>query len=118
VPPAAAQQPGAGRIVSTKLSGRGGTARVQLSCAGSKTSCAGTLSARSTTKQRIGKRSKIVTIAAPASYTMKAGAKRTVVLKLSRDARSVLSRRRSLRVRITLKPKRGAVVSRTVSLTR
>jgi len=117
-PPPSATQRGPGKLATSKLSGRGGKVRIQIACAASGAACGGTLSLRSPTKLRVGNRTKVVTIARDASYRIAAGGRRTVTLTLSRETRSLLRARRSLRVRIALKPSRGATVARTVTLSR
>jgi hypothetical protein len=63
-------------------------------------------------------RSKLATLAPAARYTVAAGKRRTIVLKLGRDGRTLMKSRRSLRARVALKPGRGAAVTRVVTLRR
>jgi hypothetical protein len=117
---AAAATSGPGKVGSSKLKAKGGRFKVSISCTGSRTSCKGTLRVRSAARLRLTARAKarIVTIARDATYTVAAGKRKTVTLKLSKDARRLLQRRRSLKVRVTLKPSRGAAVTRTLMLSR
>jgi hypothetical protein len=113
-PPAA----GPGKIASTALSGRGGKLRVVITCAASTSSCSGKISLRSALKLRVGRKLKTVTIARDATYTVTAGKRKTLTLTLGSEARTLLKRRSSLRVKVTLKPARGASSTRTLTLRR
>jgi len=118
VPPAAAPQAGPGKIASARLSARGGRVRLVISCATPRTSCAGRATLRSATRLRVGRRLKTVAIARDASYTVAAGKRRTLTLSLGSETRTLLRTRRTLRVKIALKPKRGASATRVVTLSR
>ena len=105
-------------MASSRITVRGGKVSVQITCAASRTACAGTLTLRSAAKVRVGGRSKLATLAPAARYTVAAGKRRTIVLKLGRDGRTLMKARRSLRARVALKPGRGAAVTRVVTLRR
>ena len=120
-PPVAPATPaGPGTIVSTSLRVRAARLGLELRCDDArKRSCSGVLSVRSALKLRIGTRSKLVTIVRDTRYSVAAGKRKTLTLALSREARSVMARRRSLRVRITLKRAGVAkAVTRLVTLRR
>ena len=117
-PPPAAAQAGPGKVASSRLTVRSGRVRVEISCAGARTTCAGTISLRSAARIRSGGRTRIVTLAPGASYTVAPGRRRTITLRLGREGRSLLAKRRSLRAKVALKPKRGATVTRVVTLRR
>ena len=117
-PPPAAAQPGPGRVASSRVTVSSGRVRVQITCAASRTACAGTISLRSATRIRIGGRLKIATLAPAVRYTVAAGERRTITVKLGREGRAVMKVRRSIRARVALKPRRGATATRVVTLRR
>jgi hypothetical protein len=119
-PTATTASSGPGKFGFTKLKNNKGRIRVVVSCAASKTTCAGTLQVRTAAKQRLTRRakSKIVTIARDTRYTVNAGKLKTITLTLSADARRLLRSRRSVKVKAVLKPSRGAQVTRTLNLSR
>ncbi len=117
-PPPAAARSGPGTIASARLGVAGGRVRLVVSCATSKTSCAGRTTLRSATRLRVRGRLKSVMIARDTSYTVAAGKRKTLTLSIGSEARTLLRTRRSLRVKITLKPKRGASSTRVVTLSR
>ncbi len=81
-------------------------------------SCTGVLSVRSALRLRVGGRSKVVTIVRDTRYTVAAGKRKRLTLSLGAEARRVMSRRRSLRVKIALKRSGRPAVTRTVTLRR
>jgi len=120
VPPAAVPAAGSGSIDTSSLRVRARRIGLRIFCDDARArACTGVVSVRSALKLRVGKRSKVVTIAPDTRYTVAAGKRKTLTLTLTREARSVLAKRRSLRVKITLRP--GGVakaVTRTVTLRR
>ena len=61
---------------------------------------------------------KVVTIARDTRYTVAAGKRKRLTLTLGAEARRVMARRRSLRVKIALKRSGRPAVTRTVMLRR
>jgi len=118
-PPTPAAQPKPKlRVASTKLKRRDGRIAIAIACPPGTAPCKGRLSARTLSRVRIGRKRRYVKLIPTTSYTVAAGRQRTVRVKLSADARRLLRTRRSVRVRVTLDPSRGANVARTLTLDR
>ena len=81
-----------------------------LGCPAGAATCKGKLSLKTTAK-------KPVTVAS-ATYTIAAGKKRTVSLKTTSKGRSLLKRKRSVRVKLTVTPSGAKAVSKTLTLRR
>ena len=79
---------------------------------------AGRLRLRTASKVRVGKRSKVVTLTSSKAYSLAAGKSASVKLTLSKDGRSVLKARRSLKVTVELRPADGKVAVRQLTLRR
>lgn len=114
VPPSALRL----RVASPALKHRAGRVGVAIACPPGAFSCMGRASVRSLANVRVGSAGRVLTIAGPSTYTVAAGARRTVGLALTPIARRVLRARRSLRVRVGLDPADGADVTRILTLTR
>lgn len=93
-------------IRTTKLAFGSKSVKVAVTCPTGGPACRGSASVRTRGKVKLGKRSKVLTIAS-GSYTVPAGAKRTVTLKLSKDGTSVRKRKKQLGVQISLRPNTG-----------
>jgi hypothetical protein len=119
-PPAAKTGPApAGRIASTSLVARGRRLPLRISCPAGGPDCAGTVQLRTRTRVRVGKRAaRRVTLARPLRYKVAKGTSRTVAATLSLDGRTLLRRRSSYKVTLTLKPATGRAATRNLTLRR
>jgi hypothetical protein len=115
--PVPAPVPGKAAVSSTKLKVTSSRVAVSVRCAG-ETACRGTVRLRSAAKVRIGKRSKVVTLTSSKAYSLPAGQSASLKLTLSKDGRSVLKARRSLKVAVELRPAGGKVAVRQLTLRR
>ncbi len=105
-------------IRTTKLAFGSKNVKVAVTCPTGGPTCRGSASVRTRGKVKLGKRSKVLTIAS-GSYTVPAGAKRTVTLKLSKDGKSVRKRKKQIGVQISLRPNTGGkVITKKVTLRR
>lgn len=112
-------RPDPGQIATTSLrASAASVVGVDVKCGATRTSCKGVLSMRSALRIRVGGRLKYLTIVRDTRYTVAAGKRKKLKLKLGREARALLARRRSMKVKITLKPSGGKAVTRTVTLRR
>lgn len=125
VPP---QRPGAsaatsaapsGRIASTTLVAKGGRLGLRIMCPSDGPDCGGSARLRTRTPVRIGRRTPaLVNLARPLAYRVPAGRSKTVTLALTADAKALLRRRSTHKVRITLKPAKGRSATRNLTLRR
>jgi hypothetical protein len=118
-PPAVVVPPaGPGAIDTLSLRVRAARIGLRIFCDDARRrSCTGVASVRSALKLRVGKRMKVVTIVRDARYSVAAGKRKTLTLPLTREARSALAKRRTLRVKIALTSSGVAkAVTRTVTL--
>ena len=106
-------------VRSAKLKVASKRVAVRLRCGGG-AACNGTVTLRSASKVKVGRKKgkRLVTLARSAKYRVAAGRTATVRLALSKDAKTLLKSRRSLRVRLTLKPASGKAVAKTLTLAR
>ena len=85
---------------SSKLKLSGKRVSVSLACTGG-TRCTGSVSLRTASKVKLGKRAKrVITLAKSASYTLAPGGRATVRLTLGADGRALLKARRKIGVRL------------------
>ncbi len=92
---------------------------VAISCPPAGSPCRGRIAARSLIAVREGSRRRTVQIAKPRTYSVPAGSQRVVTLALTGAGRHLTtSLFRTLRVRVTLAPDRGAGVTRLMTLDR
>ena len=117
LPPATSAAPAA-RVASTKLKRTGPRVAVVIACPAGAATCTGRLALRSVAPVRIGRRTRTLTVATGARYSVAAGAIRTVRLTLTRAAHTLLGTRCTLRVRTTLTPSTGPAVTRDLTLHR
>ena len=121
-PPPAAAVPPKLAIVSPRAGVAGRRIAVAISCPADRSAgspCRGRITARSLISVREGSRRRTVQIAKPRSYSVPAGRQRTVTLALTKAGRHLTtSLFRTLRVRVTLEPTRGADVTRLMTLDR
>ena len=76
------------------------------------------VSAKTTGKYKVGKSRKAVTVAATKTISLKPGAS-TATLKLSKAAKKLLKQRKSVKVKVTLKPvDGGTAATKTITLKR
>ena len=108
---------GKAAVASTKLKVASSRVAVSVRCTG-ETACRGTVRLRTASKVRVGKRSKVVTLTSSKAYSLAAGTSASVKLTLSKDGRSVLKARRSLKVTVELRPADGKVAVRQLTLRR
>ncbi|WP_445147846.1 calcium-binding protein [Baekduia sp. Peel2402] len=108
-PPTAAPAAKAATVRSTKLKASKSrkTIPLALACPTGAATCKGKLSLKS------GK-----TTVASASYTIAAGKKKTVSLKTTSKGRSLLKRKRSVRVKLTVAPSGAKAITKTLTLRR
>jgi hypothetical protein len=91
---------------------------IALACPKGAPTCTGTLTLKTVSKVKLGQRRRTVSVAT-ASYTIAAGKRKTVSLKVSRDGRSLLKRVRSVKVRLTVAPRGGGkAAAKTLTLRR
>ncbi len=109
----------AGRIASTSLVSKGTRLPLRISCPAGSTDCAGTVLLRTRANVKIGKRAaRRVILARTLRYKVSQGKSKTVTVVLSSDARTLLKRRRTYKVTLTLKPASGTAVTRNLTLRR
>jgi hypothetical protein len=103
-------------VRSSKLKLASRRVSVSLRCAGD-TACKGTVRLRTASKVKLGTKAKrIVTLTGAAKYTVAAGKTATVRLSLSRDGRSLMAKRRSLRVALEVQPAGAKALKRNLTL--
>jgi hypothetical protein len=117
-PPPVLVAPPKPNIATTKLKVAGNRISVKITCPSGTLACGGKLHVRSVAPLKIGKSRRILLVAPVASYDVKAGGRKTLRLRLGSAARTLLRTRRSIRVRVTLKPSSGRAVKRDVTLAR
>lgn len=100
-------------LASTRLRDANGRIALKLRCAAAP--CAGTISIQTASKVRVGKRRLIVAVTRPVHYALAAGESRTLKLRTSAAARTLL-RKRSLSVRVTTAPASGDPLSRRLTV--
>ncbi len=116
--PAAGLAP-TGRIASTSLVAKGARLPLRITCPAGSRDCAGTVQLRTRTNVKIGKRAaRRVNLARTLRYTVSQGKSKTITVTLSADARTLLKRRRTYKVTLTLKPASGTAVARNLTLRR
>jgi len=109
----------AGRIASTSLVSKGTKLALKISCPAGSIDCAGTVQLRTRANVKIGKRAaRRVNLTRALRYKVSQGKSKTVTVILSSDARTLLKRRRTYKVTLTLKPAAGAAVTRNLTLRR
>jgi len=111
-PPAPVAPVKAATVRSTKLKASKSRKSIPLAlaCPAGAATCKGKLSLKTTAK-------KPVTVAS-ATYTIAAGKKRTVSLKTTSKGRSLLKRKRSVRVKLTVTPSSAKAITKTLTLRR
>lgn len=103
-------------VGSSKLKLASRRVSVSLRCAGDE-ACKGMVRLRTASKVKLGKKAKrIVTLTGAAKYTVAAGTTATVRLSLSRDGRSLMAKRKSLRVALEVQPTGAKALKRTLTL--
>lgn len=112
--PAAAPVPG---LVRSTAAVRDGRAAIALTCKGNAL-CAGQLELLARTGTARAAASKGATSYGKASYSVKAGAKASVKIKLGTKGRSALRKHKRLKAVLVLTPKGGKAVRRQLTLTR
>ena len=123
-PPAAGTGPGkgptpAGRIASTKLVAKGAKLPLRISCPAGSLDCAGTARLSTRTKVKLGTRAaRRINLARALRYDVANGRSRTLTLSLGLDGRTLLRRRSTYKVTVTLKPATGHAVTRNLTLRR
>ncbi len=90
---------------------------VSLRCTGT-TTCRGSARLRTAAKVKLGKRTRVVTLTGTTKYSVPAGKTANVRLTLTRDGRSLMTRYRSLRVSLEVRPASGSAVTRKLTLKR
>jgi Ca2+-binding RTX toxin-like protein len=108
-PPPVSSRPS---IRSSKLSVSKGRVSVSLSCAAA---CSGKLTLKTASKVKLGSKRSVVTLGS-ASYSVAAGKRATVRVKLSSKGRQLMRRVSRVRVKLTAKPKAGKAASKTLTL--
>lgn len=108
-PPAPAAKAATVRSTKLKASKTRRTIPVALACPAGAATCKGRLSLKTTAK-------KPVTLAS-ASYSIAAGKRKTVALKVTSKGRSLLKRKRSVRVKLTVAPSGAGAKAATKTLT-
>lgn len=94
-------------IRSTKLRSTSKSVKVSVGCPSGGPDCRGTVRVRTASRVKLGTRRKVFTVAT-GDYDVEAGDKKMVLLKLSKDGRSLRRRRAKLSVDVTLRPNTGA----------
>jgi hypothetical protein len=119
-PPAAKRGPApAGRVASTSLVAKGAKLRLSVACPAGGRDCAGTVQLRTRANMKIGKRAtRRINLARALRYNVAQGKRKTITLTLSADARTLLRRRSTCKVTLTLKPATGQAVVRNLTLRR
>jgi hypothetical protein len=120
--PSAAPKTGpapAGRIASTKLVAKGARLRLRISCPAGSLDCAGTVRLRTRAKVKLGSRAaRLLTLTRPLRYKVAKGRSRTITASLSAAGRTLLRRRGTHKVTLTLTPATGRAVTRNLTLRR
>ena len=114
---ASAPQPSPGgtapaSIRSSKLSVSKGRVSISLSC---KDACSGKLTLKTASKVKLGSKRSVVTLGS-ASYSLAAGKKATIKVKLGSKGRSLMRKVTKVRVKLTASPKSGKATSKTLTL--
>jgi hypothetical protein len=99
-------------IRSSKLSVRRGRVSISMSCT---EACSGKLTLKTASKVKLGSKRSVVTLGS-ASYSLAAGKKATVKVKLSSKGRSVMRKVTKVRVKLMASPKSGKATSKTLTL--
>jgi hypothetical protein len=109
----------AGRIASTKLVAKGARLPLKITCPAGSLDCAGTVQLRTRANVKVGKRAaRRINLARALRYNVAQGKSKTIMLTLSSDARTLLRRRSTYKVTVTLKPATGKAVTRSLTLRR
>lgn len=108
----------AGKITTTSLkASKAGKVKLSISCKTATAACEGAVRLRTKSKLKIGKRkAKIVNLARDLGFAVAKGKTKTVTLTLSKDAKSLLRTRKSIKTTLTLKPVKGTAATRTLNL--
>jgi hypothetical protein len=120
-PPSAAPQSTSkpkARVASTRLKIVGGRVRVIVGCPAGTSTCKGRVALRSVAPVLADGRRRILVVAPSTSYSIAAGKRKTVQLRVGATVRALMRKRTSLRVRTTLAPSSGAVIKRELTLKR
>jgi uncharacterized delta-60 repeat protein len=102
------------KIGTMKLAGS--VVSVPLTCAAG-ARCKGTVRLRSVAPVRVGRSVKVISVTRTAAFNITTG-KKTVRLALSKAGRSVLSRKKTLSVKVVVKPASGSLVTKRGTLRR
>jgi hypothetical protein len=109
----------AGRIASTNLVSKGAKLPVRIACPAGSVDCAGTVQLRTRANVKIGKRvARRINLARALRYNVSQGKSKTITVTLSADARTLLRRRSTYKVTLTLKPAAGKAAMRNLTLRR
>jgi hypothetical protein len=109
----------AGRIASTSLVSKGAKLPVRIACPAGSGDCAGAVQLRTRANVKLGRRAaRRINLARALRYTVSQGTSRTITLTLGSDARTLLGRRSTYKVTVTLKPAKGKAVTRNLRLRR
>ena len=116
-PPSPAPKPLAKAAVrSSKLAVKRKRLSVSLGCGDGIGPCTGTVRVRTTSKVTLGKSRKQIDLTKAVKYSVAATGSKSISLALSKDARKVLAKRKSLSVTVIVTPASGAAITRKVTL--
>ena len=90
---------------------------VSLACPKDVATCTGTVTVKSASKVRVGRKRAVITVGS-AKYSIAAGTSKSVRVNLSSKARTLLKKSKRVRVKITVTPASGAATTKTVTLKR
>lgn len=104
-------------IRSSSLRARRNRVAVAVACPAGGATCRGRVTLRTAKKVKVGSRRRAVTLGS-AAYTVSAGKRRTVTVKVGKAGRSLLRRTRKVRVRVTVSATGAKAATRVVTLRR
>ncbi len=105
-------------VASTRAKIAGGRAPVVIACTKGRSSCTGRLTLKSAAPVRVGGRTRVLLLAPGVNYSVPPGQRRTLKVRISAGARTLLRARRTLKARATLLPAAGLIVKRNLTVAR
>ena len=106
-------------VASTRAKIAGGRAPVVIACTKGRSSCTGRLTLKSAAPVRVGGRTRVLLLAPGVNYSVPPGQRRTLKVRISAGARTLLRARRTMpKARATLLPAAGLIVKRNLTVAR
>jgi hypothetical protein len=117
-PPPPVKPAGKPRVASSKLKLVAGRVAITIACPAGTVACKGRVGVRSLAPLKLGSKRAILDLTASRAYVVPASRQRVFKIAITPAARRVMRARRSLGLRVTLKPSAGANASRVLTLSR